>query len=42
MEDTAGGMDAVKEAMHAAEKYEARSEKLAALVVEARELLEQA
>jgi dTMP kinase len=32
----------VEEAMQAAEKHEARSEKLAALVAEARELLEQA
>jgi hypothetical protein len=42
MEETAGGMGAVEEAMHAAEKHEARSEKLAALVAEARELIEQA
>jgi hypothetical protein len=40
--ETAGGVEAVEEAMHAAEKHEARSEKLAALVAEARDLLEQA
>jgi hypothetical protein len=33
---------AVEEAMQAAEKHEARSEQLAALVAEARELIEQA
>jgi hypothetical protein len=42
MEETAGGMGAVEEAMHAAEKHDGRSEKLAALVAEARELIEQA
>jgi hypothetical protein len=42
MEETAGGVGAVKEAMHAAEKHDGRSEKLAALVEEARELIEQA
>jgi hypothetical protein len=42
MAETAGSVDAVKAAMQAAEKHEARSEKLAALVAEARELIEQA
>jgi hypothetical protein len=42
MEETAGGMSAVEEAMQAAAKHEARSEKLAALVAEARTLIEQA
>jgi seryl-tRNA synthetase len=42
MAETAGGVGAVEEAMQAAEKHEARSEKLAALVAEARELIEQA
>jgi DNA helicase IV len=44
MEETAGvrGVGAVEEAMHAAAKHEARSEKLAALVAVARDLLEQA
>jgi hypothetical protein len=38
MDETAGakGVDAVEEAMQAAEKHEARSEKLAALVAEAK------
>ena len=39
MEESAGGVGAVEEAMHAAEKHEGRSEKLAA---EARTLIEQA
>jgi hypothetical protein len=44
MEETAdaGCVDAVEEAMQAAAKHEARSEPLAALVAEARELIEQA
>jgi hypothetical protein len=44
MDETAGakGVDAVEEAMQAAEKHEARSEKLAALVAEAKGLIEQA
>jgi hypothetical protein len=42
MDDTARGVGAVEEAMHAAEKHEARSEKLAALVAEARGIVEQA
>jgi hypothetical protein len=44
MDETAGakGVDAVEKAMHAAEKHEARSEKLAALVAEAKGLIEQA
>jgi hypothetical protein len=42
MEETAGGEGAVEEAMHAAEKHDGRSEKLAALVAEAKDLLEQA
>jgi hypothetical protein len=44
MERTAGVrcVEAVEEAMQAAEKHEARSEKLAALVAEARTLIEQA
>jgi hypothetical protein len=42
MEETAGGVGAVEEAMHAAEKHEARSDKLAALVAEAGTLIEQA
>jgi hypothetical protein len=42
MEEAAGSVDAVEAAMQAAEKHEARSEKLAALVAEARELIEQA
>jgi hypothetical protein len=44
MEETAGarGVDAVEEAMQAAAKHEDRSEALAALVVVARELIEQA
>ena len=42
MAETAGSMRAVEEAMHAAEKHEARSDKLAALVAEARTLIEQA
>jgi hypothetical protein len=42
MEETAGGMHAVEEAMQVALKHEARSERLAALVAEARELIEQA
>jgi hypothetical protein len=44
MEETTGarGVDAVEEAMQAAEKHEARSEPLAALLVVARDLVEQA
>jgi hypothetical protein len=42
MAETAGSVEAVEEAMHAATKHEARSETLAALVAEARELIEQA
>jgi hypothetical protein len=42
MEETAGGEGAVEEAMHAAEKHDGRSEKLAALVAEARYRLDQA
>jgi hypothetical protein len=42
MEETAGSVKAVEEAMAEAEKYEARSEKLAALVAEAKGLIEQA
>jgi hypothetical protein len=44
MAETAGvrSVKAVEEAMHAAEKHDGRSEKLAALVAEARELIEQA
>ena len=42
MDETAGSMQAVVEAMQAAEKHDGRSEKLAALVAEARELIEQA
>jgi hypothetical protein len=44
MEETAGPgcVDAVEEAMHTAAKHEARSEPLAALVVLARDLVEQA
>jgi membrane protein involved in colicin uptake len=44
MEETAGAgsVDAVEEAMQAAAKHEARSEPLAALVAEAREVIEQA
>jgi hypothetical protein len=42
MDETAGGVSAVEEAMQVAAKHEARSEKLAALVAEARELIEQA
>jgi len=43
MEETAGAksVDAVEEAMHAAEKHDDRSEPLAALVAVARDLLEQ-
>jgi hypothetical protein len=40
--EAAGSVDAVEVAMQAAEKYEARSEKLTALVAEARELIKQA
>jgi DNA repair exonuclease SbcCD ATPase subunit len=40
--EAAGSVDAVEVAMQAAEKYEARSEKLAALVAEKRELIKQA
>jgi hypothetical protein len=40
--EAAGSVDAVEEAMQAALKHEARSEKLAALVAEAKELIEQA
>jgi hypothetical protein len=42
MEETAGSVKAVEVAMQAALKHEARSERLAALVAEARELIEQA
>jgi hypothetical protein len=42
MEETAGGVVAVEEAMQAAEKHAARSEKLPALVAEAKTLIEQA
>jgi hypothetical protein len=42
MGETAGSVEAVEEAMQAAAKHEARCEKLALLVVEARELIEQA
>ena len=44
MEETAGarGVGAVEEAIQAAEKHEARSEPLAALLVVARDLVEQA
>jgi hypothetical protein len=42
MEETAGSVEAVEEAMQTAAKHEARSEKLAALVAEARTLIEQA
>jgi hypothetical protein len=42
MDETARGVGAVEEAMHAAEKHEARSDKLAALVAEARGIVEQA
>jgi hypothetical protein len=42
MAETAGSVEAVEEAMHAAEKHDGRSEKLAALVAEARDLIEQA
>jgi hypothetical protein len=42
MEETAGSVEAVEEAMQTAAKNEARSEPLAALVAEARDLLEQA
>jgi hypothetical protein len=42
MDETAGSVEAVEEAMQAAVKHDGRSEKLAALVAEARELIEQA
>jgi hypothetical protein len=42
MEETAGSVKAVEEAMQAAAKHEVRSKRLAALVAEARELIEQA
>ena len=42
MDETAGGVEAVEEAMLDAAKHEARSESLAALVVEAKGIVEQA
>jgi hypothetical protein len=40
--ETAGSMQAVVEAMQAAEKHDGRSDKLAALVAEAKDIIEQA